>query len=75
MKQAFDRCSPEFEEDWTTCRDNGKGGKRFTPKDTDFFTLYRFYVIQVVDKIPSNCCTVLDTCLVSFIHVKGKFDV
>ncbi|EKF65797.1 hypothetical protein B194_1166 [Serratia plymuthica A30] len=43
--------------------------------DTDFFTLYRFYVIQVVDKIRSNCCTVLDTGSVSYIHVKGKFDV
>ncbi|RYM59254.1 hypothetical protein BSQ98_21255 [Serratia liquefaciens] len=62
-------------EDWTARGGNGQGGRRFTAAETDFFTFYRFYVIQVVDKIPSNCCTVLDTRFVSYIHVKGKFDV
>ncbi len=75
MKQAFDRCSPGFEEDWTTQRADDPDGECFTAEAADFFTFYRFYVIQVVDKNPSNCCTVLDTRLVSFIHVKGKFDV
>ncbi len=42
---------------------------------TEFFTFYLFYVIPIVDKIRSSCCTVFDTRFVSYIHVKGKFDV
>ena len=52
-----------------------QGNRRFTVQIADFSTFYRFYVISVMDKIPSNCCTVSDTHFVSYIHVKGKFDV
>ncbi|OKP31462.1 hypothetical protein BSQ40_00965 [Serratia fonticola] len=64
-----------FLADWAALGITGNRRHQFTWQITDFFTFYRFYVICVVDKIPSNCCTVLDTHFVSYIHVKGKFDV
>jgi hypothetical protein len=72
---AFARCSPAQGEDWPGTATYCNRCHSFTPDNTDFFTLYRISVIAVVDKILPACCTVIDTGFVSFIHVKGKFDV
>ncbi|AWO78159.1 hypothetical protein C1N78_05805 [Serratia marcescens] len=72
---AFARCSPAQGEDWPGTVTYRNRCNAFTPGNTDFFTLYRISVIAVVDKILPACCTVIDTGFVSFIHVKGKFDV